>query len=273
MSFRTKFHELFGGGKALIGCIHLMPLPGSPGYEGSMDKVIETALQESAIYRKYGFDGIIIENFGDAPFYPDMVPAGTISAMSVVVYELLRAFNGRVGVNILRNDAVTAMAVATVTGAHFIRVNIHMGMRVTDQGVIQGKSFETLRLKKNLGSEVLIFADAGVKHSYAPGRYPLEQEAEDLARRGLADAIILTGVATGKPVDPETLSKIKEVTKTPVIIGSGTNPENIVRYIPAADGFIVGSSLKKDGIASNRLEEERVARFSGTFREFTGRFV
>lgn len=268
---QKRFSRLFGGNKVLTGCIHLLPLPGSPGYAGSITTVVETAMEEAALYSKYGFDAVIVENFGDAPFYADRVPPETIASMSVVVNEVVKAFPKPVGVNILRNDALAALAVATVAGARFIRVNIHMGTRVTDQGLISGKSFETLRLRKNLGSNVLIFADAGVKHSYSPGHYPVEQEAGDLVERGMADAIILTGEATGKPVDTDTPARIRSIVRVPVIIGSGTTPGNLASYLNSVDGVIVGSYLKKDGLAANRPEEERVARFAETFRKTEGR--
>jgi predicted TIM-barrel enzyme len=120
------FTELFKNGKPLIACVHLMPLPGSPRYSGSMREVYDTALSEIEIFMRYRIDGLIIENFRDKPFYPNRIPAETISALAALTREAVKTFNGPVGVNALRNDAQAAVAIATATEAHFIRVNIHM---------------------------------------------------------------------------------------------------------------------------------------------------
>ena len=256
-----SFNSLFKNKKPLIACIHLMPLPGSPGYSGNMDEVFDIAMKEVEIYKRHSVDGLIVENFRDVPFYPDKLPAETIAAMSSITREIVKVFQGTVGVNALRNDAQAAMAIAVATQANFIRVNVHTGAAITDQGLIQGKAFKTLRLRESLKSNVLIFADVDVKHAVPLGNRGLPLETKDLTERGLADAIIVSGDGTGKQTELTDIKTVKENTHLPVILGSGVTPDNLKIYYEIADGFIVGSYFKKDGIANNRVDEERVIFF------------
>jgi len=256
------FSKLFKNIKPLIGCIHLLPLPGSPGYDGNMTNIIDHALAEAEIFRNYKFDGLIIENFRDYPFYPGQLPPETIAALSALSKEVIKTFNGPVGINALRNDAHSAMAIAVATGAQFIRVNVHTGAAVTDQGLIQGKAHDTLRLRKNLlADDVLIFADVAVKHASPLGKRDIELETRDLTERGLADAIIVSGNLTGSTTDADELKLVKQNTSLPVIVGSGTTPENMGKLYPFSDAFIVGSYFKKEGKASNFIEKKRVKEF------------
>ena len=167
-------NRLFNTPFAVIACIHLRPLPGSPDYSGDLESIYEQAVQEALIFERHGCNGIIVENFGDTPFYKDTVPPITTSAMSVAVNQITQAVNMPVGVNVLRNDARTALSIATACRADFIRINIHMHARLTDQGIIEGKAYDTLRLKKQLGSMALIFADINVKTQCPAGRNPNE---------------------------------------------------------------------------------------------------
>jgi membrane complex biogenesis BtpA family protein len=258
--------QLLKSKKPVIACIHLLALPGSPGYQGSMIKVIDHALAETEIYKKFNMDALIIENFRDYPFYPDKLPPETISCLTVVAREVIRNFKGPVGINALRNDAHSAMAIALAVEAQFIRVNIHTGAALTDQGIIQGKAHDTLRLRKNLGAEdILIFADVAVKHASPIGKRNIELETRDLTERGLADAVIVSGNLTGESTDMDDLKKVKQSTHLPVVIGSGTNPENIASLFPYADAFIVGSYFKKQGKASHFIEETKVRQFMAKY--------
>lgn len=264
-----NFKDLFPTRKPLIGCIHLASLPGSPGYEGSMKKVIETALWEAELYNKYGVDGLIVENFRDNPFYPDKLPPETIAAMTSVTCEIVRTFTRPVGVNALRNDARAALAIATASGAYFIRVNIHIGAAITDQGIIEGKAHETLRLRKLLNDQVLIFADVAVKHASPLGNRTIVDETKDLTLRGMADAIIVTGNQTGGQADTNDLKKVLENTFLPVLIGSGITDDNLSEYFNLANGFIVGSYFKKEGKTSSQVEENRIQKFTAVFQALT----
>ncbi len=256
--------DLFGKKKPVIACVHLLPLPGAPRYAGRMQPIYDTALAEAAIFKKEGVDGLIVENFRDKPFYPGKVPAETVAALSAVTREIVKASALPVGVNALRNDAQAAMAIAAATGAQFIRVNVHMGAVVSEQGVIQGASHATLRLRAALRARVLIFADVGVKHAAPLADRGLAAEAKDLAERGMADAVIVSGELTGVETKSEDVDTVRSHTRLPILIGSGTTSENIHKFFTKADGFIVGSYFKRAGKGDNPVEERRVKAFMRT---------
>lgn len=241
--------------------VHLLPLPGAPGYRGSMQEIIDRAAYDAEQLVAGGVDGIIVENYGDVPFFPDVVPAATVSALTIAVAEVLRVARIPVGVNVLRNDAASALSIAECTGAAFIRVNVHTGAMLTDQGWIAGRAHETLRLRKSLDSSVAIYADVLVKHAVAPAGLTLEDAARDAFERGGADALIVSGVATGAPTDAGDARRVKEaVPAAQVWIGSGVTAESVVQMLDTADGVIVGSAFEEGGVAGGRVEVERVRK-------------
>jgi len=194
--------HLWPESKPLIGMVHLLPLPGSPSWAGSMDAVMDRALADATALTRAGLDGVLVENYGDVPFHAGSVPAETVAAMSAVVARVVDAVSAPVGVNVLRNDARAALGIAAATGARFIRVNVHTGVMWTDQGVIEGRAAETLRARRSLGADVAILADVDVKHATAPPGLAPEDAAADAWHRGLADGLVVSGVATGAPTDP-----------------------------------------------------------------------
>ncbi|MDQ3281390.1 MAG: BtpA/SgcQ family protein [Acidobacteriota bacterium] len=257
MLTRTSFSSLFGR-RAVFGMVHLDALPGAPLFR-SMDAVIDGALADAIALREGGCDGFAIENYGDRPFTRGRVEGETIAAMTRVIVEVTREVALPFGVNVLRNDALSALAIAAATGASFIRVNVHTGAAVTDQGIIEGDAYATLRKRAALAPDVLIFADYLVKHATPMG----EVSPADLRLRGLADALIVTGAATGAAADPQRLRSLREsVSDAPLLLGSGLTAENASQFADA-DGVIVGTALKKDG----RVDRERVARVVEAFKK------
>ena len=243
--------------------MHLLPLPGSPCYGGSMDAVLVRAIDDCRAYHDGGIEGAIIENFGDAPFSGGTVAPVTVAAMTRAAVELRREFPQiHFGVNVLRNDAESGLSIASVTGAEFIRVNVHAGAVVADQGIIQGKAYETLRLRRSLDSVVKILADIDVKHSAQIGNYDIKIQAADALERGLADAIVISGSRTGQAVDMEQLRQLRrEFRDANIVIGSGANSRNVKLLLKYANSVIVGTSIKKDGITSNPVDPKRLADF------------
>ena len=207
-----------------------------------------------------GLDGIIVENFGDAPFFPDNVESHTVASMAIIINELRdRHPKIPIGVNVLRNDANSALAIATVTNADFIRINVHTGAMLTDQGVIQGKAHETLRYRSVLRSDVRIFADVAVKHAVPLGEINLASIAQDTYYRGLADALIVTGTGTGKSTNLKQLKIVKDaVPQAKAFVGSGVTTGNLAEALQYADGVIVGTSIKRDGMTTNEVDPVRV---------------
>ena len=254
--------SLFQTHKPVIGVIHLLPLPGSYGWNGDLDEVLIRAEQEAMALSSGGVDGIIFENFFDAPFARDRVDVATACAMTLCGRKIVDSSRLPVGVNVLRNDALTALGVATVCGARFVRVNVLSGAMLTDQGIIQGDARSVLNYRRQVSAQgdIKIFADVMVKHAY-PLSQNLEigQVARETVERARADGIIVSGVGTGSAPSIDDLKRVKDcVPETPVLIGSGANLENVTPLLEYADGIIVGTSIKRKGEVSNPVDVDRV---------------
>lgn len=257
---RDSFRKLFDpAGPILIGACHLEPLPGSPRYAGRMAPLIERAVRDARAYAEGGMAGVLVENFGDAPFYPDDVPKETVAAMAIIAAEVRRAVSIPVGVNVLRNDAAAALAIAAAAGLAFVRINVHVGVMATDQGLLEGRAHETLRMRSRLAPDVKLFCDVLVKHGRPVGGADTVLAAEETIGRGLADAVILTGEATGRAVDLSELRRVRTALgSAPVLAGSGVSPEMVRAVLEHADGAIVGTSLKRGEVTEAPVDPVRV---------------
>ena len=264
-----NIESTFGTATPVIGMVHLGPLPGAPkaAADGAaaMQSVLEGAVADARALERGGVDGVLVENFGDAPFHPDDVPKHTVAATTRAATAVADATTLPIGINVLRNDAEAAVSVAAAVDAAFVRVNVHTGARVTDQGIVEGRAHETLRLRERLGVDVGIFADTDVKHSapLTPEGYSAESFA-DATERGLADAVVASGAGTGAAIDRAALEAVvdereRHGLETPVFVGSGVRPETIGDLLALADGVIVGTALKAAGETTAPVDEERVA--------------
>ena len=254
----------------VVGMVHLPPVPGSPGWGGDMAAVLAAARADAAALAAGGAGAVMVENYHDVPFFAERVPPETVAALALAAAAVREACEGLpVGINVLRNDARAALGIAAAVGASFVRVNVHTGAAVTDQGLLQGRAAETLRARRSLAPGVGILADLHVKHATPLTPRPAVEEAADLRRRGLADAVIVSGAATGAAADPGELAAVREaLPDCPLLIGSGATRDNLSGFLPGADGFIVGTSLQVavDG-ARPRIDPQRVAAFVGAWRE------
>lgn len=261
-------YQIFKTNNPIVGVVHLLPLPTSVRWGGSLKAVIDRAEQEATALAAGGVDGIIVENFFDAPFAKDRVDPAVVSAMTLVVDRLQNLVMLPIGINVLRNDAQSAMAIATCAGAQFIRVNVLTGVMATDQGIIEGNAHQLLRYRRELGTDIAILADVLVKHARPLGTPNLTTAVQDTIQRGLADAVILSGWATGSPPDLEDLELAAAAAgNTPVLIGSGASWENIGQLMQAADGAIVASSLKRQGKIEETIDPIRVSQFVEAARQ------
>jgi len=192
--------KVFGAATPVIGMVHLPPLPGAPRYDrdGGREHLHDRARRDAERLAAGGVDAVMVENFGDAPYYPEEVPPHVVAEITATA-RLVRDVAGvPAGVNVLRNDGAAAVAAAAAAGGAFVRVNVHVGARVADQGLLEGRAHETMRLRERIGADVTVLADVDVKHSA-----PLAEgyEAESLAEsteRGLADGVVVTGARTGR---------------------------------------------------------------------------
>ena len=247
------------GRKVFVGVVHLLPLPGSPGWQGSLPSVLERAHREAQVLADGGADGIIVENFGDSPFRIGLVEPVTVAAMTLAVERVRQATDLPVGVNVLRNDAGSALGIAAATGCQFIRVNIHYGTMAADEGIVTGDAYGTLRQRQALAPRVHILADVLVKHAAPLGNPDLGLMARETAYRGKADGLIVTGPVTGWPAKGNDVAEArKAVPDRLLLVGSGVAEANARELLQYSDGAIVGTSLKTGGVVTNPLDPARV---------------
>ncbi len=255
-----KFGQLFPR-KPIIGMVHMPPLPGAPDSRMSMKELTEFALSEADKLEGAGLDACIVENVGDVPLFKENLPPYSVAAMANLTREVVRHTKMKVGVNMLRNACEEALSVAHVSGAQFIRCNILIGAYATDQGIIEGCAARVARLKKELDSDVLVFGDVHVKHAYPIFNVEIEYAAQDLAERGGADAVIVSGPRSPIPPSFERVKKVRNAIKKPVLIGSGISLSNIKQFFQRSDGIIIGEpDFKVKGVWGGPSDEKAYGR-------------
>ena len=268
MSFRKLFRDKKC---AVIGMVHVGALPGTPLYAGNTIKVIEDAVRDAKIYKHCKVDGILVENMNDIPYVrsKDISPE-TISMMTRICGHVRRKFHPKVpcGVQILAGCNREAIAVAQASNFQFIRAEGFVFSHIADEGLTDACAGPLLRYRKRINADnVLVLADIKKKHSSHAITYDVSlSETAKAAEFFLADGVIVTGTATGDPVDAEELAEVKDVAKGPVIVGSGVTIDNIEEYI-SADAVIVGSHFKVDGLWQNAVDEEKVTKFMTKIEE------
>jgi hypothetical protein len=253
------FRELFPGGKALIGMLHAPALPGAPAASLPLGRIREWVLRDADALAAAGFDALLLENFGAAPFYPGAAPPETVAALAVLAAAVKSRFALPLGINVLRNDGLAALAVAAAAEADFIRVNVYTGARVTDQGVLAGQAHLIQRERRRLLLDhVLVFADVHVKHSVPLAVRPLREEVEETVERGRADAVIVSGAATGQAASPDDLREARQAAgPAALLVGSGATAQTASALLAIAAGVIVGTALKAGGRTTARVDARR----------------
>jgi len=244
----------------IYGVVHLKSLPGSPGNYLPLDEIIELAQEDINNLIFGGVDGIIIENFGDTPFVKDDISKRTLASFTTVVENIEYDRDIKIGINVLRNDGISALSIAEATKADFVRINVlNNVMMYTDQGMIEGKAHEIAQFKNSLNKEIEIYADVFVKHAVPPEGSKIENHTEELIYRAGADVVIVTGDGTGHEINIEDLNKVRDIVpQGKLAIGSGVNQENIEQYIDLADILIIGTNFKVDQDVSKRVDQRSV---------------
>lgn len=254
--------QIFGVPKAIIGMIHLKALPGAPHFQGgSLEPVLQAALFDANALKEGGIDGLIVENAWDLPFSkPEDIGVETVAAMSVLVDRMMAQTHLPIGINVLANGWMQSLAVAKATGASFIRVNQWVNAYVANEGIIEGPSARAMRYRSSIrGEDIKIFADVHVKH----GAHAIvaDRSVEEQTRDAVffdADVLIATGQRTGDETPVDEVTTIQSATNLPVIVGSGLSASNAGSLMQQADGAIVGSSIKLEGLWWNPVDVERV---------------
>ncbi len=261
----NRFHALFPNGKPLIGMIALSPSPGYPAFT-SIDAMIETALADLSALERGGADAVLVENDFDQPHTLTAGPA-VVAAMTRVTREVVARARVPVGIEVLLNDWRASLAVAATTGARFVRLDFFVDRVRSKLGVIEPEPAAVVTYRRRIRADhLLLFTDLQVKYSTPVGApKPIERSALEAAAAG-ADAVIVTGSATGIGPTPVDLIAAR-VGGVPVLIGSGMSADNAAELVPLADGFIVGTSLRSGSQASDRVVEARIRTVVGAIRK------
>ncbi len=246
----------------VIGMLHLPALPGSPLSKLGLSAITDRMLKDAETLTTGGCHGLMLENFGDVPFFTTQVPAHTVAQLTAVAVHVRQRFGGvPLGINCLRNDGCSAISIAHAAGADYVRVNVVSGARVTDQGVIEGVAAKMMRLRQTLSAtHIKVLADVDVKHSAPLGvGVALEDEVDDVLERGLADGLVVSGAGTGKATDPAKAARVRQAAPhAPLFVGSGVTAESIGAFLPHVTGVIVGTHFKKDGKVDRPVDGGRV---------------
>ena len=266
-----KLEEVFGITKPVIGMVHLPPLPGSVGYTGyGMQQIIDFGLRDAQRLIEGGVDGLIVENMWDLPFAVGKeVSPEQMCSQAVAAKEIIREVNVPVGINVVHNGGRVCLGIAIASGAKFIRVCMLTGAGIWDTGEIDnGCARELLTTRKLAQAEnIKLFCDVDKKHSVRFPGIDLETHIE-WTEFYLADALIISGKMTGSA---PTVEKVKQARgyigdKRPILMGSGTNAENVKDFLQYADGCIVGSSLKEGDRTENPVSVDKVKQYMDAVR-------
>ena len=253
--------------KFLAAMVAVLPLPGSPLYDGDDQRVMDQALADLEVYRTAGVDSIIFENDHDLPYIQPPLDAKGIALMTNIVKAARERFHGPLGIQMLEAANVTSLEIAAEADLDYIRVEAYVFAHVGGSGVIHGSAGKILRRRKELNADhIEVFAD--VKKKHGSHSLTIDLDIQDEIRQAeffLVDGVIVTSKFTGTHPDKTDLIKAKEATKLPVLIGSGMTAENISDYLPLADGFIVGSYFRRDGKFLEQVEPERLHLFMDAF--------
>jgi membrane complex biogenesis BtpA family protein len=253
--------------KFLAAMVAVLPLPGSPLYDGEDRRVFDQALSDVEVYKKAGVDSILFENDHDLPYIQPPLNKNSIALMTKIVKAARERFEGPIGIQMLEAANITSLEIAAEADLDYIRVEAFVFAHVGGSGIINGSAGKILRRRKELGAEhIRVFADVKKKHGSHSLTIDLDIKDEIMqAEFFMADGVIVTSQFTGINPDKNDLVKAKSATRLPVLIGSGMTAENIREYLPLADGFIVGSCFRRDGKFLEMLEPERLQAFLQVF--------
>jgi membrane complex biogenesis BtpA family protein len=253
--------------KFLAAMVAVLPLPGSPLYDGNDQKVMDQALSDLDVYEKAGVDSILFENDHDLPYIQPPLDENGVALMTEIVKEARKRFDGPIGIQMLEAANIASLEIAVEADLDYIRVEAFVFAHVGGSGIINGSAGKILRRRRELEAEHLkVFADVKKKHGSHSLTIDLDIKDEVMqAEFFLADGVIVTSQFTGMQPNKDDVVKAKSATKLPVLIGSGMTAENIQEYLPLADGFIVGSCFRKDGKFLEKLEPARLHAFMKVF--------
>ncbi len=243
--------------------VHVAALPGTPKNSQSVETIVAEAISDAKILEQGGVDAIMIENMHDRPYLNRTVGPEVVATMTAVACELRKTISVPLGIQILAGANKEALAVAQAAGFDFIRAEGFVFGHLADEGMMNSDAGELLRYRKQIGAEhIQIFTDVKKKHSsHAISADISIAETAKAAEFFLIDGVIVTGNATGEKASLDEVKAVKNSVNVPVLLGSGIDEKNIRNYWEHADGFIIGSSFKKEGNWENTVDANRVKEF------------
>jgi membrane complex biogenesis BtpA family protein len=252
------FQGLFTTDQPIIGMAHLLALPGAPRFQGDLEAIYERAWADADALVRAGVDGLIVENFNDDPYLVGEPEPAQLALMAAITRDIRRAVSIPVGVNVQFNAWQAEMAIAYTCGVQFVRVEVFVDRVLSAQGVVEPCSAQIMRLRRHYSAAVQLWADVQTKYTTNVIPQSIAQSANAAQEAG-ADAIIVTGAATGSATPLEAVAEAKSAVRVPVVVGSGTTLSNVRDVLQVADGAIVGSALKVDGRVALPVSYERTA--------------
>lgn len=267
----NRIKKIFGKNNGIvIGAIHFPPLLGYPDFPG-FRVAIENAIKDLKSFEKGGVDGVIFENNYDIP-HKVFVDSEIATSMVYLGEKIKNSTKLPVGISVLWNDYKTALSIAKILNLQFIRVPVFIDDVKTDYGMIKGDAKKIISFRKMINAEdIAIFTDIHVKHSKLLSKFSIGASAK-LAVKNKSDAIIITGKWTGESPNMNELKEVrKAVDNFPILVGSGTDKNNIAKLFEYANGSIVSTSLKKGNKTggvnlkaySQRIDIKKVSQLSG----------
>lgn len=249
-----------GRGGFVIGMVHCLPLPGSPAFQGDIDKIMEQAVDDAKTLERGGVDAVMVENTNDSP-YSEYISKTQVAALSAATALVKKEISIPVGVDASFNDCEASLGIAVANKCDFIRVPVFIDTIVNGCGVLTPCAYKVIDLRKRLHAEnIMLLCDIQVKHSHMLlPQVPIEWSATNAVAAG-ADAIVVTGTTTGEETPIDMIQRVKNVVNIPVMAGSGINPNDIAEQFKIADGAIVGSTFKKNGLTTNPVEYDLVRK-------------
>ena len=258
-----KTTALFGRHQALVGMIHVGALPGTPRHQQSIDELLIAAARDANTLSEAGFDALIVENMHDVPYLRRDVGPEIVASMSVIARAIRETIDLPLGVQVLAGANQAALAVAQAADCTFIRAEGFSYASVADEGILdEADAGNLLRYRRQISAEsIAILADVCKKHSAhaITSDVSFEDHVDTLAFMG-ADGVVVTGTATGHPVDYDELAVATNACDLPIIAGSGANAESIATLLENADAVIVGSSAKENGHWSRPVDAANAER-------------
>lgn len=231
--------------KPIMGTLQLLPLPGAPNWTGRLEEVVARAEQEATTMATGGMDALIIENTFDHPHTLDRIDPAAAIALGLITRRIMHFTHIPIGINVLKNDPLSALAIALNVGAAFIRVPLLMGAAISETGILEGKFRQLAEYRKQLMAEsIALYADVSL-HRISPllagGQRTLLDLAQETHEVGGASAIILT--------DPDlTVAMVSAITdrlSVPVFVELNQSLDQAAAFLEVCDGLITANPLKK----------------------------